>query len=177
MQTIDLANNELAATTNSATPDSTSTQHSNTAQPGIDPDLLKIIEEVAAEVRKCATYALGWRIRMGVRLREYRDGLDSDDWNLLLESGRLPFSARTAQTLARIGDHKILTDMNRTHLLPDSITVLNEIAALPPSVAAQALVDGTIHPGTTLAQAKTLVAQHRAKKLAATLPRPSIAPL
>jgi hypothetical protein len=94
-------------------------------------DLLQIIDDLVAEIRKCAVYALGWRIMMGVRLREYRDDLESDDWSQLLHSGRLPFSARTAQMLTRLGDHKILSNTERTHQLPDSITVLNEIAALP----------------------------------------------
>ena len=166
MQTQNLASNKSAASANSVSPDSTSTQQSNAAQPAIDPDLLQIIDEVVAEIRKCAVHALGWRIMMGVRLREYRDSLESDDWSQLLHSGRLPFSARTAQMLTRLGDHKILSNMERTHQLPDSITVLNEIAVLPLSVAEQALADGTIHPGTTLAEVKALVTQHRPKKLA-----------
>jgi hypothetical protein len=166
MQNNSIAPNESAATANTVSPDSTSPQQSSAAKPGSDYGVLKFIEEVVAEIKKCAAHALGWRIMMGVKLREFRDNLEPDDWKQLLQSGRLPFSARTAQTLARIGGHKILSNVKRTHQLPDSITVLNEIAALPLSVAEQALADGTIHPGTTLAEAKTLVAKHRAKKLA-----------
>jgi len=177
MQANNIASDKSAASANSVSPDSTSTQQSNAAQPGIDPDLLQVIDELVAEIRKCAVYALGWRIMMGVRLREYRDGLEADDWNQVLHSGRLPFSARTAQMLTRLGDHKIFADMTRTHQLPDSITVLNEIAALPLPVAEQALADGTIHPGTTLAEVKAMVAQHRAKKLAVPAPSSVLQPL
>jgi len=166
MQTDTLAINESAASANSVTPDTTSTQQSSASPPGIDPDLLKTIDELSAEIRKCAAHALGWKIMMGVKLREYQDGMDVQDWNLLLESGRLPFSGRTVQTLTRIGGHKILADMKRTPQLPDSITVLNELAGLPLPVVEQALTNGTIHPGTTLAEARNLVAQHRAKKAA-----------
>lgn len=166
MQTNNLVANKSAATANNVSPDSTTTQPPTEAQRGIDADLLKIIDDLVAEVRKCATNALIWRILVGVKLRDHRDGLNSDDWNQLLKSGRLPFSARTAQMLVRIGEHKILSNMKRAHQFPDSVTVLNEIAALPLSVAEQALADGTIHPGTTLAEAKALVAQHRAKKRA-----------
>lgn len=153
-----------AATANSVLPDTTSPQKSSASQPRIDEDLIEIIDELAAELKRYAGYALGWKISMGVTLRDYRDDLESDDWNLVLESGRLPFSGRTAQTLARIGDHKIFTDVNRLHQLPHSMMVLNEIAALPLAVAEEALANGTIHPGTTLAKAKKLVAEHRAKK-------------
>jgi hypothetical protein len=164
MQANDIASNISAASANSVSPDSTSTQQSNAAQPGIDPDLLQIIDDLVAEIRKCAVYALGWRIMMGVRLREYRDELEADDWNQVLQSRRLPFSARTAQMLTRLGDHKIFADMTRTHQLPDSITVLNEIAALPLPVIEQALADGKIHPGTSRLDAQDLVDQHRVKK-------------
>lgn len=109
---------------------------------------------------------------MGVRLHQFRDGLGMDDWNQLLNSGRLPFSPRTAQTLARIGKHKVLADMKYGHLLPDALTILNVIAALPPSVVEQALRNGNIHPKTTLPEAKHLVAEHCAKKIAVLVENP-----
>ena len=167
MQTNTIVSNTSAASANSVSLDSTSTQQSTVAEPGIDPDLLKIIYELAAEIRKCAAYALGWRILMGVKLGECRDGLDSEDWNQLLQSGRLPFSARTAQMLTRIGEHKIFADLKRSHQLPESITVLNELAGLPLPVVEQALKDGRIHRRTTLWEAQGLVDQHRAERVSA----------
>ena len=101
---------------------------------------------------------------MGIHLHQFRDGLGMEDWNQLLSSGRLPFSARTAQTLARIGKHKVLADPENATWLPEALSILNVIAALPPSVLEQALRTGTIHPKTSLAEAKKLVAEHRAKK-------------
>ena len=47
--------------------------------------------------------------------------------------------------------------------MPDALTVLNVIAALPPSVVEQALRNGAIHPDTTLEEAKGLAAEQRAK--------------
>ncbi len=172
MQTNDLAFNKTAVTAKSVSPDSTSTQPaaSPTPQLSIDPELLKLIDDLVGDLRKCAAHALGWRIKIGVHLHEFRDGLGVEDWKQMLQSGRLPFAARTAQTFARIGGHKTLADMTHLYQLPESIAVLNQIAALPPPVVEQALKRGVIHPGTTLAQAKSLVAQHRATKAATLSP-------
>jgi hypothetical protein len=165
MQTNNLVPNQLPTSANSGSLGSTTNQQSGPDQLENDPELLKLIDDLVLEIKKCANNALTWRILIGVRLREYRDGLESDDWSQVLRSGRLPFAARTAQMLVRIGEHRLLADKRRVHQLPDSITVLNEIAALPHFFAERALSDGRIHPGTTLAEAKTLVAEVRAKKL------------
>src|SRR3974390_1308768 len=111
---------DLGATAKITSPKPTSTQESNAAPSTIDPDLLKLLDDLVVEVKKCAAHALGWLIMIGIRLREYRDGLEADDWNQLFQSGRLPFSARKAQMLIRVGGHRILADMNRVHQLPES---------------------------------------------------------
>lgn len=123
-----------------------------------------MIDNVVKELRQCGANALVWQINMGVHLHQFRDGLGMDDWNQLLNSGRLPFSPRTAQTLARIGKHKVLADVKHAHRLPDALTVLNVIAALPPSAVEQAIAEGKISPDTTLEEAKGLVAEQRAAK-------------
>ena len=123
-----------------------------------------MIDDVVKELRQCAANSLVWQIYMGVQLHQFRDGLGPEDWNQLLNSGRLPFSPRTAQTLARIGKHKVLADVKHAHRLPDALTVLNVIAALPSSVVEQAIAEGRIRPDTTLAEAKGLVAEHRPPK-------------
>lgn len=172
MQTINLTSNKSAVTATISSPIPTPTQQSVTPvpaappPPGIDAEFLQAIDEFAMQLRQYAANSLGWRIMVGLRLHEFRDGLGIDDWNLLLHSGRLPFSSRKAQTLARIGGHSILVDMRNTNMLPHSSTVLNEIAALPPSVVELALRNGAIHADTTLEEAKGLVAEHRAAKAA-----------
>lgn len=140
---------------------------------GTDPDLLDLMDEFVGDLRKTSATALGCRIEIGVKLHDWRDTLGKEDWLALLRSGRLPFSARTAQALARIGAHSTLADPKFVEKLPQSLTALNEIAALPPAVVEQALNSGAIHPDTILAEAKSLVAEHRARKRAMLNPSPS----
>lgn len=160
---------------NSALPDTNSTLQPDTpspeaapaissAQPVVDEELAEMIDDLIKDLRQSAAYALGWRIKMAIHLDQFRDNLGEKDWLSLLRCGRLPFSSRTAQTLARIGGHAILADLRNAQKLPQSMTVLNEVAALPPCLVEQALANGTIHPGTTLAEAKKIAAEHRAKK-------------
>jgi len=175
MQSTDIQANKPAASAdatpptqqNGAAAPASAPPAATTPQPEIDGGVYgfnEAVNDLVGELRKCAAYALGWRITMAIKLHGFRHDLGPDDWRQLLESRRLPFSARAAQTLARIGGHAVLADLRITQKLPPSITVLNEIAALPPSVVQQALAEGTIHSGTTMAEAKALVAEHRAKK-------------
>lgn len=168
-----------SAATAVTSPPSTSTQQASqhtapTPPLGLDADLLDLMDEFVDALRKTSAKALGCRIEVGVKLHDWRDTLGKDDWLALLRSGRLPFSARTAQALARIGAHSTLADPKFVEKLPQSLTALNQIAALPPAVVEQALNSGTIHPDTSLAEARCMVVEHRAKKRALLKQAPSL---
>lgn len=169
MQTTDTIADKPAATANNGSPTPSPTQQPVTPAPAaapptaptapadIDPDLLAIADELAAKVRECQVASLGWLIQAGERLRDYRDQLHPDDWAQVLRSGRLPVGARMAQMLVRIARHKVMRNGKRTHQLPDSVTILNQIAGLPVAVLEQALDSGVIHRNTSLKQAQCFV--------------------
>ena len=77
-----------------------------------------------------------------------------------------------AQMLVRIARHKVIRDTKRTHQLPDSVTVLNLLAGLPPPVLGQALDAGVIHRNTTLEQAQVFLKERLTKASTPAAPQP-----
>ena len=135
-----------------------------TQPPDGDPELSKLIDDLVKEIRKCAANALFWRMQIGVQLHQWRDGLGAEDWLSLLRSRRLPFSVRTAQTLARIGGHTALANSKNAFKLPDAVTVLNQLAGIPPTDLEQLIARNEVSAAVTLPQARKLSAPYRAKK-------------
>lgn len=68
--------------------------------------------------------------------------------------------------LARIGGHTILANPKHAQNLPDGITVLNQLAALPAASLEQLIAHTVVSTTTTLAQARAIVAEYRVKKAA-----------
>jgi hypothetical protein len=174
--------NRLASKINSLSPKTPSTQQPGAAVPAAVPPapttpqpeieagvggLKEAIDELCEVLQKCAVQGLLWRIKTGVHLHQFRDCLGMSDWLELLRSGRLHFSARTAQTLARIGAHTTLANPKHASKLPDGMTILDQLAAVPPKDLEQLIARSEVCATTTLEQARQLAAQHRAKKTAA----------
>lgn len=131
----------------------------------MDADLVVIADELAAQVLTCQANALAWQIKAADCLRDYQDQLPPEDWVQILESRRLRIgSPRKVQMLVRVAKQKAFRDSKRLPQLPDSITVLNELAGLPAPVVEQALNDGTINRGTSLKQAKQFVLERRGQR-------------
>jgi len=135
-------------------------------QSDLDPELSGLIDGLMKDIRKCTANALAWHIKIGVHLHQWRDGLGREDWLQLLHSGRLPFSARTAQSLARIGGHAALANPKHAFRLPDAVTVLNQLAKIPPTDLEQLIARNEVSAATTLTEARQLATEHRAKKAA-----------
>jgi hypothetical protein len=179
MQTIDLTTDKTAATATFPTPSPTQEPvtpapsaappppSSPTPQPGIDPELVAIADDLAPKLRECVINSLGWKIMLGARLREYREQMSRSDWGQVLKSQRLGVgSPRTVQMLVRVGGQKVFRDSSKLALLPDCVTVLNELAGLPAHVLTKALSDGTIGPETSLKEAKHFVLECRERSTA-----------
>ena len=177
MQTINLKPDKSAATATIPSPTPSTTQQpgtpapaasppaSTTPQHGIDPELLAIADDLAPNLRECVINSRGWKIMLGARLREYREQMSRSDWGQVLKSRRLGIgSPRKVQMLVRVAGQKAFQDSKRFAQLPDSITVLNELAGLPAPVVEQALNDGTISRATSLKQAKQFVRERRGQR-------------
>ena len=186
MQDTTLTTTKTAATANNPLPTPSTTQQpvrpapaaaplpplSPTLETPMDADLVVIADELAAQVLQCQANALGWQIKAADWLRDYQDQLPPEDWVQILESRRLGIgSPRRIQMLVRVARQKAFQDAKRLAQLPDSITVLNELAGLPSPVVEQALNDGTINRGTSLKQAKQFVLERRGQR-PATVTRP-----
>jgi hypothetical protein len=179
MQTINLTSDKSAATAIIPSPTPAPTQQPGTPAPAaapppassptlgtpMDADLVLIADELAAKVLTCQANALAWQIKAADWLRDYQDQLPPEDWVQILESRRLRIgSPRKIQALVRVARQKAFRDSEHLAQLPDSITVLHELAGLPATVIEQALKNGTIHRGTSLKQAKQFVLERRGQR-------------
>jgi hypothetical protein len=182
MQNTTLTSDKTATTATIPSPTPAPTQQSDIAAAAVAPsptpempmdaDLVVIADELAAQVLKCQANALGWQIKAADCLRDYQDQLPPSDCVQILESRRLRIgSRRKIQMLVRVARQKAFRDSKRLAQLPDSITVLHELAGLPAPVVEQALNDGTINRGTSLKQAKQFVRERRGQR-PATVTRP-----
>jgi len=176
MQTTNTALNKAATTANimSSTPPPTqqpgtpppaaAPPTSSSPHPGVDPELLEIADDLAPKLKECVVNSLGWRIMLGRRLREYREQMSRNDWVRILVSRRLGAgSPRRVQMLVRVGGQKVFRDSSKLALIPDCVTVLNELAGLPAQVLEQALSAGTINCEMSLKQAKHFIREWRGR--------------
>lgn len=179
MQDTTLTTKNTAATADITSPTPSPTQEPVTPAPSaaplpplspasgtpMDADLLVIADELAAQVLTCQANALAWQIKAADWLRDYQDQLPPEDWAQILKSRRLGIgSPRRIQMLVRVARQKAFQDAKRLAQLPDSITVLNELAGLPATIVEQAIDDGTINRGTSLKQAKQFVLERRGQR-------------
>ena len=132
-----------------------------TGNAGLDAELLEIADCLAKQLRQCQAYSLGWLLKAGAHLLETRQELEPGEWTQLFLSGRLPFSLRTAQTLARIAGNAALSNAKNLSRLPTSVSALDELACLDPALIDQGIRTGEIQPEMTAATAKAFVRQHK----------------
>lgn len=73
----------------------------------------------------------------------------------------LPFSERTAQRLASIAAHPVLSDPTHGPDLPASWRTLAMLAKVDAGALGRFIASGTVHPDLTRAEAEDLVAQYQ----------------
>lgn len=123
---------------------------------GDDETLVQVGEELAAKIRECQAYSLGWLIKAGMILQEYRQQLPHGDMSAIFRSGRMPFGQRQCQMLARIAGNQAFRDPALLQKVPQSIAALNVLAGLDAGRIQKGVRDGTIHARLTLAGARAL---------------------
>jgi hypothetical protein len=82
-------------------------------------------------------------------------------WTELWKSRRIPFSKRKGEMLVVIGKNLGCLDAQNSAHLPSAWNTLYYLARLDRSLLENLILDGIIHPGLTLTEAKQLMAQSK----------------
>ena len=149
---------QLLATEPLVSPATTKTEAALDAKkPELEPDLAAIVDDVAAQIRRCRVFSFAWEVKAGQHLRDCRNQLPRGDWSIVLASGRLPVGERCAQVLARIAGNKALCSTALLERLPQSIAALNELAGLDAGLIEEGVRTGTLSAAMTIQDARIFV--------------------
>jgi hypothetical protein len=97
-------------------------------------------------------------------IAQARKALQYGEWSQLWRANRLPFSKRKGEMLRAIGTNLNKLDVQNSAHLPTAWNTLYYLARLGLSTVEQLIRKGRIHPGSSLKEAKALVAEFRIGK-------------